>query len=61
MMRRNAFFQVERIEQPTLIAGLPPHHDLTPSPKLQGNGITPRLRSRALFQQHRPISDIPVV
>src|SRR5215469_419716 len=49
MMRRNAFFQVERIKQSTLIAGLPPHHDPTPPPKPQSNGITARLKSRALF------------
>jgi hypothetical protein len=40
MMRRNAFFEVERVEQPSLIAALPPHHGLTPSPKTLSNGTT---------------------
>src|SRR5215469_15594421 len=75
MMRRNAVFQVERIKQSTLIAGLPPHHDPTPPPKPQSNGITARLKSRALFSTasthcrprnpslliaHRPVAPIRI-
>jgi hypothetical protein len=31
----NAFFEVERVEQPTLIARLPPHHHPSPSQNLK--------------------------
>src|SRR4029453_59265 len=47
------FIEIERVEQPALIARLPPHQHQTPSPKSPSNGITAQPSSRALFQHHR--------
>src|SRR6266478_5377957 len=58
MTRRNTPLEVEQVEQLALIARLLPHHGESPSLISQADGITFRQFSRALFQQHRPISDI---
>src|SRR6266567_833808 len=56
--RRNTPLEVEQVEQLALIARLLPHHGESPSLISQADGITVRQFSRALFQQHRPLSDI---
>ena len=58
MAFRNALFEVEQVEQLALIARLLPHHRESPSLISQADGITVRQFSRALFQQHRPNSDM---
>src|SRR6266478_348308 len=58
MTRRNTPLEVEQVEQLALIARLLPHHGESPSLISQADGITVRRFSRALFQQHRPNSDI---
>ena len=58
MTRRNTPLEVEQVEQLALIARLLPHHGESPSLISQADGITFRQFSRALFQQHRPLSDI---
>src|SRR6266566_2251916 len=60
MTRRNTPLEVEQVEQLALIARLPPHHGESPSLISSNDGITVRQFSRALFQQHRPNSDIEV-
>jgi hypothetical protein len=45
-VHRNALLEVERVEQPTLIAGLPPHHDPPPD--------SPKPTESQLVEYHEP-------